>query len=559
MEETKVKKNNMNAYEKFKDKFFNFHNYPARRKFYNSSWSILLGIIIMMLSIAIFQYNPFEVLLSFVENSNKNSLFIPTIATYIFAALSIAICFKAGIFNIGVPGQMMISGFIMLVILKNQEVNNGSITTENVFLAIFVGILTSIVCSLVLAVLKTYLRVNEVVASIMLNWIIFFIIRYIVGINVDTGLELSTTTDWSLNQTSSFLTPSFFYIDSSAWTKSSWAWILIIISVLVSALLWVVIRFTKFGYKIKMVGLSKTASEYSGTNKNNLTLITLSISGLFSGIAGAIWYIGLNGQMNISITSGPTLVGFNAIAISLIVFDNPIAIILSSVMFSIVSVGSNNLTLFFPLLPTEMTDVVSGIFIYSAALAFLFTKFVPFEWTRNFIILVRYKTYREKYWQNYKEFFIYHSSWFKEKKQLFSLWYDNHSAWSSIFKKYKEIQKKEEINIVENNTEFRDNNKFKFNKLSNDEKIKYLDFLSKLKKERDIELAKENYFEKDKIKSIRIARYTNWKHLYLDMKTEIIKSHLHIVDEKLVDTTSEISSKEKERLDKKKKQKGGGK
>ena len=547
---TSINNQKLNPYQKFKEIFFNSHGYSTRRKFYNSLWSILFGFLLMIIMISIFKYKPFEVVSSFFDDANKAEKFIPTIVTYIFSALAISVCFKAGIFNIGIPGQMMISGFMMLYIIRSEEVEKGMATSGTIMLAMIVAILVSITCSLLLGALKTYLKVNEVVASIMINWIVFFIVRYVVSMNVDNGL-LATPDEFGRNLTSSYILPDFFSIPSNGlWYLSSYAWVLIIIAVIAAVLLWVVIRFTKFGYKIKMVGLSQTASEYSGTNKNNLTLITLTISGLLSGIAGIVYYIIDGGSMNIDIKSGPPLVGFNAMAVSLIVFDHPLAIIGSSTIFSLISVGSE-INSAFPLLPREMTDVVSGIFIYSAAIAFVFTKFLPYEWSRNFIILIRYKEYRKRYWKNYKEFFIYVGLWFVEKGDLFELWLNNRTKWIEINKKYKTIQKNEEKELSKSLP----NNKFNFKKLDHDYQMKYLEFLAKLKKQKDIELAEANYFEKNKIKAVRTSRYTAWKHEYNDVKKEIINNHLHIKEEKLQDTTFELAAKEKERLEKK--QKGG--
>lgn len=529
-------------WQSFKEKFFNTHHYSTRRKFYNSAWSILFGLIIVGMIIGFFGYNPFEVIWSFIEDANSLSyIFIPTLATFILVGLSVAISFKSGVFNIGVAGQMMSAGFITLVLIRNDVAHNGIASHGTVVLSIFVSIIISTFVSFLIGLLKAYLNVNEVVSSIMLNWIIFFLIRYIVGMyQSGEGFYLTTGELYGYGRTIGYAPydniPGFYFINS--WLNSAWSWIIISITIIITIVIWITIRFTKFGYKISMVGLSPTTADYSGINKKHLILSTMMISGALSGLAGFIWYFSAEqGTIDISISSGPLYIGFNAIAIALIVFNNPVAIIFSSLIFSIISVGSTT-AISYPVLPNEMIDIISGIFIYSSALAFIFTRFVPFEWMRNFCILIRYDEYRKVYWKNYQEFFIYHFSWFNEKRNLWNLWRSHHGIWNNIKKQMDRKQKEAIEQLI-------GNQKGSLKQLDDQKKIEYFELLAQMKKEKEILLAEEQYFDSYKIKSKRKNRYFSWKQEFQKLKTKIINEHLHIVEEKLNETTNEIIAKEK--------------
>lgn len=547
MEVKKIRSNN-NIWNKFVNKFFDSHNYSSRRKFYNSSWSIALSIFVTAIIILFFGYNPFDVFLTYLNESNLSNIFIPTIVSFVFASLAISICFKSGFFNIGVSGQMMISGIITLFFIRKSVVDNGVATHGTIILSILLSMLLCVLVSLVIGALKVYLNINEVVSSIMINWIIFFLIRYIVELNTSNGLlsdEILISQEITQGYGSSQL-PSFYFIDFGLWYKSAWSWTLIFLAIASCITIWIIFKYTKFGYKVKMVGLSVNAADYSGTNRKNLILITMTISGILSSLAGFVWYFSTQqGQLSININSGPLYVGFNAIAISLIVFDNPIAIIFSSIIFSIISVGSQA-SPDFTQLPNEMTDIISGIFIYIAALAFIFSKFLPYQWTRNFIVLVRYKKYRSNYWKNWNQFLIHKLMWFREKQELIKLWKNHHNEWNKIKKESKNKIYDEEKKILPNS-------KFIFNKLSNDHQIEYLNFLAKEKKERDLKLSEANFFEKNVIKSKRKEKYISWKQDYLEIKKEIINYHFKIREEKLYDSTYEMAIKEKERIENKKK------
>ncbi len=540
-----------NLWSKFMNKLFDSHNYSTRRKIYNSIWSILLGLFITILIISFFGYNPFSVIFSFFQDANVSNIFIPTLVTFILAGLAIAICFKAGIFNIGVAGQMMSAGFITLVLIRKDLATMTQITHATIILSILLSMVISVCISMIIGILKAYLNVNEVVSSIMLNWIVFFVIRYVVGLyqdpSLNNGFNLTTSELMGYGKTEGYIqfnqVPEFYFIDT--WFKSGWSWLLIVGALLITIIIWTVIRFTKFGYKIQMVGLSSTAADYSGTNKKHLILSTMAISGVLSGLAGFVWYFSVQqGVIDISISSGPLYIGFNAIAISLIVFDNPIAIIFSSFIFSVISVGSQTATSF-PALPNEMTDIISGIFIYSAALAFVFSKFLPYQWTKNFIILIRYPEYRKVYWRNWKEHLTYYTfSWFTEKKELWKLWKSNHGVWRDIHKHMKTKQREEERLLAQPNT------KIIFKNLDKKKQIEYLDLISKLKKEKDILLAEEHYFDKYQIKAKRKEKLQSWKQEFNTLKVKLITKHKNVIQEKIEDSTKELAIKEQKERNK---------
>ena len=539
LEIQRTEKTHNNAWAKFKNTFFNSYNYPSRRKFYDSGWSILLGCVLTIIVIACLGYNPMEVLYWIGNNSINSNVLIPTIVSFLLASLSIAICFKAGIFNIGVSGNMMLSGFITLFIIRQDIQNFGQSSIGSILLAILLSIVLGVFSSLIIGFLKTYLGLNEVVTSIMLNWIIFFLIRYFV---ITNSPLLATSDDLSNELTSSYninQIPSFFYIEYGSWYTSGWTWVLITLGLFSSFFIWALIKYSKFGYKIRMLGLNPDASDYSGTNKKHLSLIVMIISGVLSALAGFIWYFSTQqGQLNISITMGPLYVGFTAIAISLIVFDNPIAIIFSSILFSFVSVGSKNL-MAFPEFPTEMIDIISGIFIYSAAFSILFSRFLPYQWTRNFVVLVRYKDYRMNYWKNWSAYIKYINGFYLEKKELFLLWKQHHKDWRQIRQ-----DTKNKIKIEENNMS--QDNKFVFKKLDNEDQIKYLSKLSEFKKQQNILLNDKKYFERISIKSKRKNELLSWKNYYKDLKTNILNKHFGILVKSINDTTEIINLNTKE-------------
>jgi simple sugar transport system permease protein len=126
---------------------------------------LLFGVLASILIIGVTGNNPFEVFeLIFKDAVAQDVRFITTTVVFIIATLGTALCFKSGIFNIGVSGQMMAGGITSILILKLVGINGGTIV-----LSIIMSMISGALVAFVVGILKSYLKVNEVVSTILLN------------------------------------------------------------------------------------------------------------------------------------------------------------------------------------------------------------------------------------------------------------------------------------------------------------------------------------------------------------------------------------------------------
>ena len=98
----------------------------------------------------------------------------------IFAALSVAVALKAGLFNIGVSGQMLISGFAATILVGYVE-GLGFAAAKPAVLA--AGVLFGGLAGAFVGYLKYKFNTNEVVSSIMSNYIIMYVISFFINAN----------------------------------------------------------------------------------------------------------------------------------------------------------------------------------------------------------------------------------------------------------------------------------------------------------------------------------------------------------------------------------------
>ncbi len=517
----------LGAWDTFKFRFFDDKRYLSRRKVYNSLWAVLFGFIVSAIVISFTGNNPFLVFASLFQQGTTTfgNKLISIFIAYLFASLAVAICFKGGLFNIGISGQMMAAGFTTLLIFRSELLTHSSISGGSIVLALFISILIGALVALLAGCLKSFFGVNEVVSTIMLNWIIFFLVKFLVQdlatweINGATVDFLATSDSLASNLSSGYNMPNFFYPQdvSNSWFANYWNWIIISLAIIVVIFVWFVLSKTSFGYKIKMVGLNKDASEYSGTNQKSLTLIVMAISGGLSGLAGFIWYIGQGGQIDIA--DQPLLAGFDAVAISLLVFNNPIGVVLSSFVYSILSVGSSGLSSEFPGMQKEIDQVIIGIFIYCAAITVVFSKLNVYTWVHRFIMLHKYDRYWKSNHKMWKARWVYFKDWFKVKKEIHNLKSQHRKDWGQINNKYKNLVQDLEKHYAGQN------NKFEISKLTEQQQVKYFEQIAKLKKEKDGELFLAHYFDIESIKSKRIIEFQKEKENHNHVKTSLINEY----------------------------------
>lgn len=131
--------------------------------------SITLAIILALIVATIIGYNPFTLIEQMFKNGfiDYQSLIVNIVVLGV-GALGFSFAFKAGIFNLGMSGQMLGAGITILVIsiaLQDVDFPNG---TGQIFM-LFISIIAGGFVACVIGLLKILLNVNEVISAILIN------------------------------------------------------------------------------------------------------------------------------------------------------------------------------------------------------------------------------------------------------------------------------------------------------------------------------------------------------------------------------------------------------
>ena len=103
--------------------------------------------------------------------------FLNMLTPMMFAALSVAVAQKAGLFNIGVSGQMLAAGFIATVTVGYSELPAAVAKP----LVLLIGIVVGMLVGALVGFLKYRFNINEVVSTIMINYIVQYLTSFFIN------------------------------------------------------------------------------------------------------------------------------------------------------------------------------------------------------------------------------------------------------------------------------------------------------------------------------------------------------------------------------------------
>jgi ABC-type uncharacterized transport system permease subunit len=245
----------------------------------------------------------------------------------IFGGLAVAVSFRAGMFNIGGQGQLLIGALgatLTAFILNGQGLPSFVILLA----ALVMGTLFGAGYGFVPGFLKARTGAHEVITTIMLNYvaaqIVFFALRGPIlrqpGSTAPVSKNMQTFVDVPL-----LINLPAIRLDLS-----------FIAALLMAAVVsWLLFRTTK-GFELRASGFYLTAARYAGMSAGGSMMLAMAISGGLFGLAGSFLVVGTVGQLSLDLDGG---IGFNSIALALLAGLRPSGVIAAALLFGALSNG----------------------------------------------------------------------------------------------------------------------------------------------------------------------------------------------------------------------------
>jgi ABC-type uncharacterized transport system permease subunit len=275
---------------------------------------------------------------------------------YIFAGLAVALAFKGGLFNIGAEGQLAF-GAVMAAWIGYALPDALGISLPAVVhipLAVGLGMFLGALWAAIPGFLKAYTGGHEVINTIMMNYIALNLVSYLLNGPMKDPNPLNVTARTPSIAESARIPPLF------EGYRVHWGFILALV---VAFLIWWLLWKTTLGFEIRTVGANPNAARYAGIDVEFTIVITMALSGMLAGLAGAIEVTGLNYRHELGFSVG---YGFDAIAIALLGKTHPAGVVIAAILFAAMRNGGTRMQ-FLTQIPVDVISVIQALILLFVA------------------------------------------------------------------------------------------------------------------------------------------------------------------------------------------------
>ena len=255
-------------------------------------------------------------------NAISESLFAAT--PLVLAGLGIALGFRAGLFNIGAQGQMLIGG----VSATYVGIYVSAPAIVHIPLTILAGLAGGMLWGGLAGLLKARTGAHEVITTIMGNFIALFLVQWLLTTSVLQDPGRNNPQSAALAETSHL--PRIF----GSQYRVTVGFLIALAAVF--AVHWLLYR-SSIGFEFRAVGSNPQAGSYAGMNVAVIVTLAMAVAGGLAGIAGANQVMGL--QPYKASPALPGSVGFDAITVALLGRSNPIGVLWAALLFGALTAG----------------------------------------------------------------------------------------------------------------------------------------------------------------------------------------------------------------------------
>lgn len=245
----------------------------------------------------------------------------------LLAALAAAVPARGGLFNLGGEGQLLL-GAVGAFVAANALDGGASSAVTLVCMAIG-GAVFGAAWAAIPAVLKVYTRTNEAISSLLLNYIAGIIITWLCFERWKDPISLGQAYSRELTGGERF---------PIIWGNR--VHLGIFVGMIAGLVLWVILRWSTWGFKLKVLGGNPSAARRAGLAVSGLSIAAMMVGGAMAGLGGMVEVAGTEGRLRPELLAGYGFIGFLA---SWLARHDPLRIIGAAVLLGAIAVGGSGL------------------------------------------------------------------------------------------------------------------------------------------------------------------------------------------------------------------------
>jgi len=267
-------------------------------------------------------------------------------APLICAGLGVSLAFRAGMFNIGAQGQMLVGGIACGWIGFQLDLPAGLHLLLALAGALVVGGLWGGLAGL----LKARTGAHEVITTIMLNYVGRFLLLYFLAKEA-----------FQRPGADNLLSPPV--ADSAAFPSILGLHTGFFLAVLAALGIWWLLERSTWGFEIRAVGANPDAARTAGMSVARVYITAMTIAGMLAGLAVAMQLLGRQDPLSDQIAGS---IGFDAITVALLGRATPLGTVLAGLLFGALSSGGLSMQAAAGV-PPEMSQVLQAMIVLFVA------------------------------------------------------------------------------------------------------------------------------------------------------------------------------------------------
>lgn len=302
-----------------------------------------------IVSLILIGKNPFYIYKTMFDGAfstkRKFWIFIRNAALLLGYSLAIVPAFKMKFWNLGADGQVLMGGLatVACMLFLGGKMPDAAV----IAIMLVASIAASVIWAVLPAIFKAFFKTNESLFTLMMNYIAMGLVTYFINRVVKGGSGV-------LNPIGYANLPD---IGGAQFAGRKFLLTIIIFAV-ITAFMFIYLKYTKHGYEISVVGESENTARYIGIGVKKVIIRTLILSGVICGIIGFVLVGGIDHTIRSDISAGR---GFTAILIAWIAKFNPIFMVLMSLFVAFLEVGSGQVNTVFQLDNSAFSSIIVGI------------------------------------------------------------------------------------------------------------------------------------------------------------------------------------------------------
>jgi simple sugar transport system permease protein len=285
-----------------------------------------------------------------VGSSNAISSTLNRSAPLICAGLGVALAFRAGLFNIGAQGQLIIGAICAGYVGFTWNLP----PLIHLLVALVAGLVGGAFWGGLTGFLKARTGAHEVITTIMFNYLAASILLYALSREAFQRPGSDNSLSPQVDDDAAFPRLSIGGFDVHLG---------VLLALLAGFAVWWLLERSTWGFELRAVGANAQASRTAGMSVAKVYTLAMLLAGMLAGLAATMQVLGNQNSLSATL---PGSIGFDAITVALLGRATPLGTVLAGLLFGAMSVGGVAMQASAGT-PKELTDVLQALIVLFVA------------------------------------------------------------------------------------------------------------------------------------------------------------------------------------------------